>query len=209
MLLDPSFPGQNYPPSTIVTFPTTKGIMRGQVRKLNKDKARVAVGSNNTIWKVPYSILNIKERSIVPEVTLEEIYDFACLKLKEFGLPDWKFGFDLAQNRGGVCRYGTKTISLSVTYCLNGSKEELLDTVLHEIAHAMVGPGHGHDFYWKQTAKQIGCKASICHTVKHGLDKWKGTCPCGQQWKRKKLLKRVRNGKCPKCMEPITWTEII
>ena len=129
-LLGPSFPGQYYPPTTIVTFPTAKGIMQGQVRKLNKDKARIVVASNKTIWKVPYSLLNIKEQSLVPEVSLQEICDFAADRFLEYGLIGWTFGFDLAQNRGGVCRYGTKTISLSVTYCMKASKEDLFDTCL-------------------------------------------------------------------------------
>ena len=57
----------------------------------------------------------------------------------------WRFGFDLAPARGGICRYATKQITLSVSYCLKASKQEVIDVLLHEIAHAIVGPGHGHD----------------------------------------------------------------
>ena len=209
MPLTAEFPGQYYPPTTIVTFPTNKGRMEGQVRKLNKGSARVTVSGDQSIWRVPYSILKIEKQTIQPEITLEEIEDFAYQKLMEYELLDWHFGFDLAQNRGGVCRYGRKEITLSVTYCLNASRDEVIDTVLHEIAHAMVGPGHQHDNVWRKAALKIGCNGEVCHSVDHGLDKWEGSCPCGQQWRRKKLQKRVRNGTCPKCKEKITWREII
>ena len=209
MPLTADFPGQYYPPSTIVSFPTEKGTLEGEVRKLNKTNARVIVGSNKTIWKVPYSILKIKKQSIQPEITLQEVEDFAYQKLMEYELLDWHFGFDLAQNRGGVCKSRSKVITLSVTYCLKASREEVLDTVLHEIAHAIVGPKHQHDKVWKEAALRIGCNGEVCHSVNHGLDKWEGSCPCGQTWKRKKLQKRVRNGTCPKCNAKITWQEII
>ena len=209
MFLSSEFAGQSYPPSTIVSFPTNKGKMQGEVRKLNKKDARVVVGYNQTIWKVPYSILKIEKRTIQPQITLTEIEDFAYKKLREHGLLDWHFGFDLAQNRGGVCKYRSKVITLSVTYCCKASREEVLDTVLHEIAHAMVGPGHQHDNIWRKTALSIGCNGEVYHSINHGLDKWEGKCPCGQVWRRKKLMKKVRNGKCPKCNEKITWAQII
>ena len=36
--------------------------------------------------------------------------------------------------------------------------EEVRDTILHEVAHALVGPGHGHDTVWKATAAQVGAR---------------------------------------------------
>lgn len=209
MLLDSRFIGQYYPPTTIVSFPTKKGRMQGIVQKLNKQEARVTVESNKSIWNVPYSIMEIEKETVRSQMTLNEIEDFAYKKLVEHELLNWNFGFDLAQNRGGICRFGRREITLSVTYCCNASREEIIDTVLHEIAHAMVGPGHQHDEVWRKTALSIGCNGEVCHSVNHGLDKWKGTCPCGQVWKRKKLMKKVRNGRCPKCDANITWEPII
>ena len=211
MPLTAEFPGQYYPPTTIVSFFTEDyGTIKGKVQKLNKYDAKVS--SKDTprpFWKVPYSLLRIKKQTIQPKITLQEIEDFAYKKLVEHELLEWNFGFDLAQNRGGVCRFARKEITLSVTYCLKASREEVLDTVLHEIAHAMVGPGHHHDDVWKKAAFKIGCKGDVCHSVEHGLDKWEGHCPCGQEWRRKKLMTKVRNGTCPKCDAKITWKEII
>lgn len=209
MMLPASFPGQNFPPKTIVSFSIPGGRAIGKVQKLNKYDARVIDSDTRTIWKVPYRLMKVQKREIVPEITLREVYDFAIEKYKEFDLNDWSFGFDLAQNRGGVCKGRSKVITLSVTYCLNAPKEEVLDTVLHEIAHALVGPEHGHNKKWRIMAKWIGCKGTVYHEVNHGVDRWHGSCPCGQTWKRKKLMTKVRNATCPKCEERITWKEIL
>ena len=36
--------------------------------------------------------------------------------------------------------------------------DEVRDTILHEIAHALVGPGHGHDAVWKAKCVEVGAK---------------------------------------------------
>ena len=101
-------------------------------------------------------------------------------KIKADLEPGWKFGFDLAPARGGICRDTEKQITLSVTYCLKASEAEIIDTILHEIAHAIVGPRHGHDAVWKAVAQRIGGTAERCHRVEH-------TTPtlAGAMWMRK------------------------
>jgi len=52
---------------------------------------------------------------------------------------------------------GSSHISLSrYLISLNG-EEEVRETILHEIAHALVGYSHGHDRVWKLKAMEIGC----------------------------------------------------
>ena len=160
--------------------------------------------------------MKLEKEIIKPEITLKEIEDFAIDKFLEYGLcnhiwniEDWDFGFDLAPVRGGICRYGVREISLSVTYCACASRDAVLDTVLHEIAHALVGAGHHHDKVWKKKALEIGCTGEIYHSVPHGLDRWRGTCPCGHTWRRQKLIKKMRKATCSKCSGRITWTNLI
>lgn len=31
-----------------------------------------------------------------------------------------------------------------------------MDTVAHEVAHALVGPAHGHDAVWRRKAVELG-----------------------------------------------------
>ena len=75
----------------------------------------------------------------------------------------WRFEFDNARRRAGVCKHGRKVIGLS-KYLLPYMKEEKVkDTILHEIAHALVGPRHGHDWVWQRKAIEIGCNGARCY----------------------------------------------
>lgn len=78
------------------------------------------------------------------------------------GVGHWTFKFDRAIRRAGLTSYSQKTISLSRPLTLNLSEMEVRDTLLHEIAHAMIGPGYGHGATWRRQALAIGCKATRC-----------------------------------------------
>jgi len=79
--------------------------------------------------------------------------------LKQSG---WTFQFDNAINRCGCCRYRIKKIQVSKHYASLNNEAIVKDTILHEIAHALVGPGHGHDHVWKAKAIEIGCSGFRC-----------------------------------------------
>ena len=120
----------------------------------------------------------------------------------------WTFGFDLATTRAGVCRYRERRINLAVSYCLAASRAEIEDTILHEIAHAIVGPRHHHNAVWKAKAREIGCQGERCHRVQQSVPKWVGECGCGSQWFRQVLQRRmVGTRACPQCRGVITWRQ--
>ena len=56
-----------------------------------------------------------------------------------------RVAYDSAKRRAGVCRFATQTLGLSAPLTTLHSEVEVRDTILHEIAHALVGPRHGHD----------------------------------------------------------------
>ena len=66
--------------------------------------------------------------------------------LKEHGYYDWKTVIDRAKNRLGICRYSRKEIGLSRDFVELNSQEEVLQTILHELAHVIAGPKHNHDW---------------------------------------------------------------
>lgn len=76
----------------------------------------------------------------------------------------WTFRFDGAQSRMGLCSYRSKTISVSRHFAAEADDAQLRDVVLHEIAHALVGPGHHHDHVWKDRARQLGATPKSCGT---------------------------------------------
>ena len=79
-------------------------------------------------------------------------------------LDGWKWEFDRAKQRFGVCCYSARRIGLSYQLCLLNSLEEIKDTLLHEIAHAICGSRHNHDWYWKTVAKAIGARGERCYS---------------------------------------------
>lgn len=69
----------------------------------------------------------------------------------------WVFKFDKGTCRFGRCSYSNRVITLSRSLTLSNAETEVRDTILHEIAHALVGPRHGHDSLWRAQALKIGC----------------------------------------------------
>lgn len=101
----------------------------------------------------------------------------------QHGLKGWQFTFDRATRRFGYCDYRKQRISLSVSLVQLNTNEHVIDTILHEIAHALCGPGNGHNQKWKETAARIGCKPKRCYTgeVITPQAKYTARCPdCGK-----------------------------
>lgn len=114
-------------------------------------------------------------------------------KLMKFHeLHDWKFEFDSAYRRFGLCDYGRKVISLSKHLVVLNNEDSVKDTILHEIAHALT-PGHHHDKTWKKKAIEIGCNGKRCFTEFDTVlttPKYIATCKsCNKTYKRFKRFK--------------------
>ena len=88
----------------------------------------------------------------------------------------WSFSFDRAKRRAGSCKFSKKEITLARAYAEQEDFKEIKNTILHEIAHALVGPRHGHNEIWKQKALEIGCDAERCHYVVFSKPKYILTC---------------------------------
>jgi len=58
--------------------------------------------------------------------------------------------------RLGVCCYKPKLILMSEKFCELNQPKKVEEVGIHEIAHALVGPGNGHNEVWKQQARKIG-----------------------------------------------------
>ncbi len=112
--------------------------------------------------------------------------------LGEHGLGDWTLVFDRAKRRAGVCRPGVKQIGLSAPLTRLHPEEEVRDTLLHEIAHALVGPSHGHDKVWRAVARRIGCTGERCVSAEAPAIEgdWVGTCPAGHRVTRHRRPQR-------------------
>ncbi|MFI7546778.1 SprT-like domain-containing protein [Actinoplanes sp. NPDC049599] len=127
-------------------------------------------------------------------------------------LTGWRLVFDNARTRAGVCRSDRKEIGLSRHLIGLYSPEQVTETVLHEIAHALVGPRHGHDRVWRTVAQRIGCSGRRCmpDDAPKVDGAWEGTCPAGHRTTAHRRPVRVRSclGCAPR-FDPAalyTWT---
>ena len=92
-------------------------------------------------------------------------------------LSGWSFRFDHARQRCGSCDYANAQISLSRHFAQLNSKDEVYNTLLHEIAHAMAGPRVGHGPKWQSIAKQIGARAEATNgQAEMPKPKWSLAC---------------------------------
>lgn len=116
---------------------------------------------------------------------LQFFEQYAQEKLMLYNLNDWKLVWDTrpTTHRLGQCRYRRKEIGISIKPAKLLAMNEVIDTILHEIAHALT-PGHHHDNVWKQKCIELGCRPVRCSSVNKDrlnvIAKYKGVCPtCG------------------------------
>ena len=139
-----------------VTFTSRDGPRRGEIVKLNPKRAKVRC--EETCWNVPYGLLSGagKESARNGAERLNGVAGMARRLMDDHGLTGWTLAFVEAKRRLGDCHFRHRVIRISRTHALGGSKEQIRDTVLHEIAHAIAGREAGHGPLWKVTARRIG-----------------------------------------------------
>lgn len=102
---------------------------------------------------------NAIPESEYPKRTAISVREFALKKMAEHGLiaDGWKFVFNTrTKNRLGQCQHRNKTIELSVYHMRTHIMAQVVDTIMHEIAHALCGRGVGHGAEWKRKAYELG-----------------------------------------------------
>lgn len=124
---------------------------------------------------------------------LSKAADLASGLLAEHGLHDWIFAFDRARVRAGACHFRTRRITLSPYITQAHDEAQVRETLLHEIAHALVGPDHGHDEVWRSTARSIGASGLRCYQAAEPVvqGRWQGSCAQGHVVHRHRRPSRV------------------
>jgi predicted SprT family Zn-dependent metalloprotease len=142
-------------------------LHRGQKQSgtvIRAARTTVAVAAaDGALFRIPKALLQPDE--VAGGDRLHRIAMHARALLGRHRLDGWTFTFDHAKRRGGACHYGRKEISLALGFAEAASDAEVEDTILHEIAHALVGRRHNHDAVWRAKARAIGCTAERCHRV--------------------------------------------
>jgi hypothetical protein len=145
---------------------------------------------------------------------LQNAVDLTKALLNETGLTaqGWKVILTRAKYRAGVCKHRNKEIGISAVVTPTHTEDAVWNTITHEVAHALVGTGHGHDHVWKNKHRELGGNAKRCydnnsyiggappeHLTRNRSEdaKYKGTCPSGHVHYRYKMP--IRKTSCGQC----------
>ena len=144
-----------------VRFRTRGGPRAGTVEKLNPARARVRSGTD--AWTVPYAAMDLASGAAAEEraqrlARLEEVDARAREVMDRHGLREWSLRFGNARTKLGECRAQEKAIVLSRVHAVEGAPDDVMDTILHEVAHALAGPKAAHGPAWQAIARRLGAR---------------------------------------------------
>lgn len=103
-------------------------------------------------------------------MNLNDARKLANAEMQAYGLSErgWTFDFDNGLRRFGRCAYGPKLISLSRRITELNGYDEVRETILHEIAHALAYIRHGitgHGLIWYTVAREVGSTGERCYSA--------------------------------------------
>ncbi|MDF7823750.1 SprT-like domain-containing protein [Pontiellaceae bacterium B12227] len=164
-----------FAPNDPVEFGYLEYRLKGTIVRLNPKRAVVQVDDEQ--FSVPYDrLIPTSGKTAEREEKIEKVLQTALELLAQHGLNDWQFKFDHSTRRAGACYYHDKQITLAFDLAHSGTEETIRDTILHEIAHALVGENHNHDAVWKTKAREIGCSGERTHSLEFAPPRWTVTC---------------------------------
>ncbi|HKJ93001.1 MAG TPA: SprT-like domain-containing protein [Longimicrobiales bacterium] len=116
----------------------------------------------------------------------------------------------------GRCKYDRREIHVAAWHLRRSRKADVVDTLLHEAAHALAGPRTNHGPAWKQWAERLGADPSRALPTDVWRDspaaarrpRWLARCrACDQQYRRQRRSRR-RRLVCGRCGGALTWTSL-
>ena len=166
----------SFHPGDRVQFVVHGAPVRGLLARVNPQRAHV-ITDDEREYRVSYALLQHVEPRAIAAVTrtaeeIDTIAHQARELLEQYQLSLWSFQFDNGRKRAGSCQYGTQVISLSYEFAKHAPAEEIHDTLLHEIAHALVGKAHHHDDLWRAKASPLAVLVGAvmsCNSPRHAI----------------------------------------
>lgn len=120
---------------------------------------------------------------------------------RAYGLGNYTIRLDKTRRRVACYYHSRKLFSYSRYFIIASTEDQLVDTVLHEIAHALVVPGSGHNKVWSDTYKRIGGGkngSKALNNIDMSIERYKLFCPgCNSEY----YVNRNIYKRCGKCMK--------
>lgn len=151
----------------------------------------------------------IDPRELVADGDLANVQRVTRALMDHYGLKHLDFKWGNSKRRIGTTwshrLTGPYMIELSRPFYEHMSPEQRMNTITHEIAHALVGCGHGHDHVWQRKHMELGGDGSRCSDAGISEDaatkifKWTGRCPNGHLDHRSAKSEKMFRTSCGKC----------
>ncbi len=138
-----------------------------------------------------------------------EIESLAFRLLYSHGLYNWgwKFKFHRSKRICGLCNYRRKIISGSKFIMIGSSEHLVRNTLLHEIAHALVGPNNGHNEIWKKKFIEIGGNGNV--KGEYNKPTFVAICnECNGNFKCHRRTKKICLKCFPKKIVKLSWERV-
>ncbi len=121
--------------------------------------------------------------------------------LRQHDLSRWRFA--LKTHTGsllGGCNYNVPGIFINKFYAEHNDEEFVIDTLIHELAHALT-PGHRHDKVWRKLALDLGCNSRLDWSkIITQPGNYQAVCPtCEVVFNKYRKPKYIQGYYCPKC----------
>lgn len=95
------------------------------------------------------------------KIKLLEVLFLSAELFKEYRIEGTEFAFGNHFGAYGTCHSNGELITLLLDHAIKSDMAEIKNTLLHEIAHALVGSKNGHNEVWQEQAKKMGVKFNI------------------------------------------------
>lgn len=144
---------------------------------------------------------------------LDDVRRLAQALIDEHLPTGWVFAYDHARRRAGATHFTHRRITLSRHLTARYDDATNHQTLLHEIAHALVGPEVGHGRAWLAAARRLGYTGGVRHSGEAAVElaRWAGTCPAGHVLHRfRRPTRELSCGRCSRRFDRahlVVWSE--
>lgn len=91
------------------------------------------------------------------KIRLHAVRSMALALMEQHNVSHYQFQFEVGRGYAGKCSYDN-VITLSLRHAISDNWDKIKNTMLHEIAHALVGPERRHRLVWQVKARELGVR---------------------------------------------------
>lgn len=89
---------------------------------------------------------------------------------------------------------------------------QIMNTLTHEVAHALMGPGYGHSASWQARHRMLGGNGKPCSGIPQPVDTYKWSIQCGvdghEIGRVNRRGKRLNRSLCRCHNAALSWVEL-